>query len=83
MTDIGKPKYILAMARIVLSRAREGVRKKRYTVSQLAAATGIPQNTLSEMLQDRWGRRVFDAIDRLERLNQVMDTLDRQKREDA
>jgi len=67
------------MTREIIERAREGVEKKRYSLTSLARASDIPLTTLATMLDSSWGGRIFDSIDRLERLNVGMKVIDCQK----
>jgi hypothetical protein len=67
------------MTRDVIEKARVGVVSKRYSLTELARASDIPLTTLATMLEEKWGGRVFDAIDRLERLKVGMKVIDCQK----
>ena len=67
------------MTKDVIERAREGVAAKQYSLTELARVSDIPLTTLATMLEDKWGGRVFDAIDRLDRLRTGMKVLDCQK----
>ena len=67
------------MTKDVIERAREGVAAKQYSLTELARVSDIPRTTLATMLEAKWGGRVFDAIDRLDRLRTGMKVLDCQK----
>lgn len=71
------------MMKEVIEKAREGVAEKRYTLTELARLSDIPIPALQVMLNENWGSRVFETLERLERLKVGMKCIDRQKREDA
>ncbi|MCH2075192.1 MAG: helix-turn-helix domain-containing protein [Puniceicoccaceae bacterium] len=66
------------MSHEIIKQARDGIEAKSYSITDLAREAGIPQATLSDMLQEGWGKRVFQACERLERLKDGMRVIDRQ-----
>lgn len=71
------------MMRDVIEKARAGVAAKDYSLTELARLSDIPIPALQAMLDADWGSRVFETIDRLQRLEVGMKCIDRQKRADA
>lgn len=69
------------MSKAVVDRFREGLRAKRFTLTAVARATGIPLTTLAEMQNEAWGQRLFEALDRLTRIEQAMDELEGKPRD--
>ena len=67
------------MTRDGIDQARDGIESKRYSLTALAKASDMPVTTLATMLEEKWGRRVFEAVDRIERLKVGMKVIDRQK----
>lgn len=59
----------------VLKRLRAGLESKSFTLRDVAKETGIPAVTLHDMLQDGWGKRVFQAFDRIERISVAIERL--------
>lgn len=50
----------------VLSRFRDGLAKKAFTLTQIQEATNIPLATLSDMSDASWRPKIFDRFERLE-----------------
>jgi hypothetical protein len=59
----------------LLHRFREGVSSKRFTLTQLAALSGVSITTLSDMTDPDWRPQI---LDRLERLKKALDVIDSQ-----
>ena len=49
-----------------LNRFREGLAAGRFTMTQVAAASGIPLTTLSDMKDESWGTRITDRLNSLD-----------------
>ncbi|MEM7663808.1 MAG: hypothetical protein AAF292_16315 [Pseudomonadota bacterium] len=57
----------------VLTRMREGVADKRYSLTALSNASGVPIMTIKDMTSTSWQQSMFD---RLASLDKAMDKLD-------
>jgi len=64
------------MSKAIVERFRNGLRAKRFTLTAVARKTGIPLTTLAERQNEAWGQRLFEALDRLSRLEKAMDQLE-------
>lgn len=65
------------MAKDTLIRLREGLKQKRFTLTDAAQASRIPLTTLADMASnEKWGERTFQAIDRLNDLDAALSKLE-------
>jgi hypothetical protein len=62
------------MSTDALKRFRDGLARGEFTMTEIAAATGIPLTTLSDMSSADWRPKVFD---RLEKLSVALDRIKR------
>lgn len=64
------------MTNHTLSRFRDGIKAKRFTLQAAADASGIPYTTLADMVDADWGGRVIQTIDRLNALDEALNKLE-------
>ncbi|MEL6804079.1 MAG: hypothetical protein AAFO91_09890 [Bacteroidota bacterium] len=65
------------MTKDTLNRFREGIRDKRFSLTDVSRTSNIPLTTLADMLDDDWGGRVLTTIERLDSLRDAINGLER------
>lgn len=63
------------MAHDVLTRLREGLAAKKFTLTAIARETEIPLTTLDHMRKEKPAQRIEETITRLEAIQKAMDKL--------
>lgn len=60
----------------VINRAKVLMRQGEVFLMDLSDLTGIPQPRLSEMFHDGWGNNFWKTLERLEKLEKVVETIE-------
>lgn len=63
------------MAHDVLTRLREGLSQKKFTLTAVAVEAGIPITTLDHMRKEKPSQRIGETISRLEAIERAMEKL--------
>lgn len=71
------------MAYDVLTRLREGIRKKKFTLTAVAKESGIPLTTLDHMRKEKPAQRIEETLTRLEAIDKAMNKLAPEDNEEA
>jgi len=64
------------MTNDTLIRFRKGLKAKRFTLTAVKDATGIPVQRLAEMADENWGRGFFKTRERLDLLEQALEQIE-------
>jgi transcriptional regulator with XRE-family HTH domain len=64
------------MTNATLDRLRNGLKQKRFTLTDIERLSGIRVQRISEMAADDWGKGVLKSLERLERIEDALDKLE-------
>lgn len=65
------------MTNATLDRLRDGLKQKRFTLTDVNRLSGIRVQRIAEMASDDWGKGVLKSLERLERIEDALDKLER------
>jgi transcriptional regulator with XRE-family HTH domain len=64
------------MTNATLDRLRDGLKQKRFTMTDIERLTGLRVQRIAEMASDEWGKGVLKSIERLELIEEALDKLE-------
>jgi transcriptional regulator with XRE-family HTH domain len=64
------------MTNATLNRLRDGLKQKRFTMTDIERLSGIRVQRIAEMASDEWGKGVLKSIERLELIEDALDKLE-------
>ena len=50
----------------IVSRLRDGLASKRFTMKQISDLTGVPVSTIADMKKEGWQKTTFDNLSKIE-----------------
>lgn len=67
---------VVTMTNATLDRLRQGLKQKRFTLTDIERLSGIRVQRIAEMASEDWGKGVLKSLERLERLEDALDKLE-------
>lgn len=64
------------MTNTTLDRLRDGLKQKRFTMTDIERLTGLRVQRIAEMASEDWGKGVFKSLERLELIEDALDKLE-------
>lgn len=64
------------MTNATLDRLRDGLKQKRFTMTDIERLTGLRVQRIAEMASEDWGKGVFKSLERLELIEDALDKLE-------
>jgi 3-deoxy-D-manno-octulosonate 8-phosphate phosphatase KdsC-like HAD superfamily phosphatase len=64
------------MTNATLDRLRQGLKQKRFTMTDIERLSGIRVQRIAEMADEDWGKGVMKSLERLELIEEALDKLE-------